>query len=53
MIVNFIIQKWKSKDTSLKKLYKLSKTNYAKLIYFSLVLREREEKETKYLASII
>ena len=39
IIVNFIIQKLKSKHTSLKKY-----TNWAKLIYFSLVLREREEK---------
>ena len=45
IIVNFIIQKLKSKHTSLKK-YK----NWAKLIYFSLVLREREEKKTKYFA---
>ena len=41
----FIIQKLKSKHNSLKKY-----TNWAKLIYFSLVLREREEKETKYFA---
>ena len=34
-----IIQKLKSKHTSLKKY-----TNWAKLIYFLLVLREREEK---------
>ena len=35
-----VIQKLKSKHTSLKKY-----TNWAKLIYFSLVLREREEKK--------
>ena len=40
IIVNFIIQKLKSKQTSLKKY-----TNWAKLIYFSLVLREPEEKK--------
>ena len=45
IIVNFIIQKLKSKHTSLKKY-----TNWAKLIYFSLILREREEKTTKYFA---
>ena len=38
----FIIQKLKSKHTSLKKY-----TNWAKLIYFSLVLREREEKKNQ------
>ena len=41
----FIIQKLKSKHTSLKKY-----TNWAKLIYFSLILREREEKKPKYFA---
>ena len=40
IIKNFIIQKLKSKHTSLKKY-----TNWAKLIYFSLVLREWEEKK--------
>ena len=40
-IVNFVIQKLKSKHTSLK-IY----TNWAKLINFSLILREREEKKT-------
>ena len=44
-IVNFTIQKLKSKHTSLKKY-----TNWAKLIYFSLVLREREKKTPKYFA---
>ena len=39
--MNFIIQKLKSKHISLKKY-----TNYAKLTYFSLILREREEKKT-------
>ena len=39
--VNFIIQKLKSQHTSFKKY-----TNWAKLVYFSLVLREREEKKT-------
>ena len=43
--MNFIIQKLKSKHTFLKKY-----TNWAKLIYFSLVLREQEEKTTKYFA---
>ena len=33
-------------------MYKLSKTNWAKIIYSSLVLREREEKKPKYLAPI-
>ena len=42
--VNLIVQKLKSKHTSLKKY-----TNWAKLIHFSLVLREREEKK-KYFA---
>ena len=37
--MNFIIQKLKSKHTSLKKY-----SNWAKLIYFYLVLREREGK---------
>jgi hypothetical protein len=40
IIVNFIIPKLKSEQTSLKKY-----TNLAKVIYFSLVLREREEKK--------
>ena len=35
----------KSKHTSLKKY-----TNWAKLIYFSLVLRERKEKKPKFFA---
>ena len=43
IIVDFIIQKLKSKHNSLKKY-----TNWAKPTYFSLVLREREEKKTKY-----
>ena len=30
-----------------QKIYKLRKTNRAKLTYFSLVLREREEKKTQ------
>ena len=42
--------KLKSKHTSLINKYKLSKTNVAKLIYFSLVLREQEKKITKYMA---
>ena len=45
IIVNFIIQKLKSKHASLTKY-----TNWANLIYFSLVLREREEKKTKHFA---
>ena len=40
MIVNFIIPKLKSKLTSLKKY-----TDWAKLVHFSLVLREREDKK--------
>ena len=40
IIVDFIIQKFRSKRTSLKKY-----TNQAKLIYFSLILRERKEKK--------
>ena len=43
--MNFIIQKLKSNHTSLKKY-----TNWAKLVYFSLVLREWEEKKPKYFA---
>ena len=43
-IVNFIIQKLKSKHTSLRKY-----TNWAKLVHFSLVSRERKEKN-KYFA---
>ena len=45
--MNVIIQKLRRKHTSLK-IY----TNWAKLIYFSLVLREREGKTTKYFASM-
>ena len=45
IIVNFVIQKLISKYTSLKKY-----TNGAKIIYFFLVLREREEKKM-YFAS--
>ena len=44
LVLNYV-----KKHTSLK-IYKLSKTNRANLIYFSLVLREREEKKTKYFA---
>ena len=44
-IVNLIIKKLKSKHTSLKEY-----TNWAKLIYFSLVLGEWEEKKPKYFA---
>ena len=40
IIVDFIIQKFRSKRTSLKKY-----TNQAKLIYFSLILREQKEKK--------
>jgi hypothetical protein len=43
--VNFVIQKLISEYTSLKKY-----TNGAKIIYFFLVLREREEKKM-YFAS--
>ena len=43
-ICELYYSKLKSKHTSLKK-YKLIKTNWVKLIYFSLVLREREEKK--------
>ena len=52
IIVNFIIQKFKSKRTSLKKIYKLSKINWGKLIYFPVVLREREENNPKYFAPV-
>ena len=38
--MDFIIQKFRSKRTSLKKY-----TNQAKLIYFSLILREQKEKK--------
>ena len=41
VLLNFIIQELKSKHTSLKKY-----TNWAQLIYFSLVFREREEKKS-------
>ena len=47
LLFNFIIQKLKSKHTSLKKY-----TNRAKLIYFSLVLREREEKKTPNISHL-
>ena len=43
--MNFIIQKLKSKHTSIKKY-----TNWAKMIHFSLVLIEWEEIKTKYFA---
>ena len=43
IIVNFIIQKLKNKHTFLKKM-----PNWAKLS--SLILREREETNTKYFA---
>ena len=33
-----------------QKIYKLSKTNWAKLIHFSVILREQEEKTPKYFA---
>ena len=48
IIVNFIIQKLKSKHTSLKKY-----TNWAKLIYFSLVLREREEEKNQIFRTLV
>ena len=47
IIVNFIIQKLKSEHTSLKEY-----TNWAKLIHFSLVLREREEKKNQIFRTI-
>ena len=43
--MNFVIQKLKSKHIFLKKY-----TSWAKLIYFSLVLRKWEEKKIKYFA---
>ena len=48
--VNFIIQKLKSKHFPqiIYKLGILTEQNY--VIYFSLVLREQEEKTTKYFA---
>ena len=46
--MNFIIQKLKSKHISIKKY-----TNRAKLIHFSLILREREEEKTKYIAPLV
>ena len=45
VIVNFITKKLKSKHTSLKKY-----TNWAKLVYFFLFLREQEELKPKYFA---
>ena len=45
LLYNFWIMKLKSKHSSLKKY-----TNWAKLIYFSLILREQEEKNPKYFA---
>ena len=48
IIMNFIIQKLKSKHTSLKKY-----TNWAKLVYFSLVLREWEEKNKQIFCTIV
>ena len=47
LTVNFIIQKLKSKHTSLKKY-----TSWAKLIYFSLILREREEKKNQIFRTL-
>ena len=49
IIVNLVIQKLKSKHTSLKKYYKGNKTKWAKLRYFSLILREQEEKKRKII----
>ena len=46
--MNFVTQELKNKSTSLKKY-----TNWAKLIHFSLNLREREEKDTKYFAPVM
>ena len=46
----FIIQKLKSKHTSLKKTYKLRQTKLSQFVYFSLILREREKTKTKYSA---
>ena len=43
------ILSFKSKHISLK-IYKLSKTNSAKLIHFSLVLRDRKKNNNKYFA---
>ena len=48
LIVNFWMIKLKSKHTSLKKY-----TNWAKLTYFSLVLREREEKNKQIFRSLV
>ena len=45
---SLIVQKLKSKHTSLKKY-----TNWEKLIHFSLVLREREEQKTQIFWTIV
>ena len=42
----FYLQKLKSKHTSLKKYTNWTKLNETTLVYFSLVLREQEEKKT-------
>ena len=47
IVMNSIIQKLKSKNTFLKK-----NTKWAKLKYFSLVLREREEEKNKYVVPL-
>ena len=44
-LVMLSLKKLRSKHTFLKKY-----TNWAELIYFSLVLKEREEKKPKYFA---
>ena len=48
IVVNSIVQKLKSKHTSLKKY-----TNWDKLGNFSLVLREQKEKKTPNIPHLI
>ena len=50
IIVNFIIQKLKSKHISLKEYTNCGKLTEKNQVYFFCVLRERKEKETKYFA---
>ena len=52
VIVNFIIQKLKSKHTSLKKYTKLRRT-LSQFVYFSLVLREKEEKKQQIFRTLV
>ena len=36
-----------------QRIYKRSKTDWAKLIYFSFIMKEREEKNYKYFAPLV